>query len=172
MDHAMSLARRTGVLLAGVYMLAQPASQREFGSASVPLRVEIQPECDVAINEIGLASRRTERDREVLSGSVAFRYRVRTGAGGGGGAIQLRLHGLADSSRVNYRASLRGAGAAETGEQVAPAGGVAELTVVNFGPNQHSSSRGDLGSVTWNVYLPEPGAGAPVPSPRLSCEAH
>jgi hypothetical protein len=172
MELSTRLALRTGALFAGLCLVALPASQQGLGSASFPLRVEVGPECDVSISEAGAGSGQAEERYRWISGTLGVRYRVRTGAAGGGGAIHLRLGGLGDAAAVAYNVSVNGIGAAVAGDEPLAATGAVEVPVVSFGPNQHTTSRGDTASVAWRVRYPAAQDRVPVPTPQVRCTVH
>jgi hypothetical protein len=172
MESSTRLALRIGVVFAGICLLAQPAAQKELGSASVPLRVDISPECDAGITRTNAEPARTDEQQRFVSGTVGIRYRIRTGKMGGGGALHLRLDGMRNAASVSYRVSLEGTGTAASGEEPVAASGSTEMIVVRFGPNQHSASRGDYAAVAWQVRYPESQDHTPAPAPQVSCRVH
>ncbi len=171
MAFSAPIVARSCALLAAMYMAAQPAPSGDSGSATVPLRVAVEPECDVNLSDARAGAEARGPGYRSVSGAARFRYRIRTASPSGSGAVYFRMDGLEEGGTLSYSSTLQGTGTPGSGEQRVDAGVATEVVVARFGPNQHTSTRGDAGSVVWQIRYPSAQSGAPAPVPQLRCVA-
>jgi hypothetical protein len=149
-------------------MTAHTRPPERTGSVTVPLRVEVTPECDVRIGQTDFKEdTRGEPGFRQLSGNTTFRYRIRTGSVNGGGAILFRLDGPGKGSTLDYKVSIDRIGTALSGAE----GGASEVVLARFGPNAHTTPHGAGGAVSWQIRQSASEA-ATVPVARLRCAVH
>lgn len=132
-----------------VALTSVPVRPQQSGHSTFRLRIE--PNCSIPNSTTELSD---HQDDGVLRGVSTFRYKLRT-SGSGGASIQLKL--AQPGAQFSYVVRLRGV-AAYSGSQVIPESG--SVTVAQFGPNSHSSKKGDTGTITWSL---QGATGAPPP---------
>jgi hypothetical protein len=147
-------------LVIGLGLLAlTPAFAQQRSTARTTLVVNVGAQCGLAI---GNSTLRLDTANDTASGEISFVYRVRTSRAGGSGSVKLRVDDPGRS--LNFTSTVAGAGTAPAGMRAAGSGESA--VVATFTADAHSSSAGDMGTISWTMS----GAYAPRWSLTIECQ--